>query len=120
MKNLMLAAAMLIGSSVSALANVIEIEMLNRNADGDAIVISVSDDGAGLSQADVSAARERFRQLGPTSGSGLGVSIVDEIVRGHGGRLDLVPLTPGLRAQMRFPRTQPGAGADGGDKNPTG
>ncbi len=93
---------------------------LDANADGDAIVISVSDDGAGLSQADVSAARERFRQLGPTSGSGLGVSIVDEIVRGHGGRLDLVPLTPGLRAQMRFPRTQPGAGADGGDKNPTG
>ena len=40
MKNLMLAAAMLIGSSVSALANVIEIEMLNRNADGEAMVFS--------------------------------------------------------------------------------
>lgn len=40
MKNLMLAAALLIGPSVSALANVIEVEMLNRNADGEAMVFS--------------------------------------------------------------------------------
>lgn len=40
MKNLMLATALLFGSAVSALANVIEVEMLNRNADGEAMVFS--------------------------------------------------------------------------------
>ncbi len=40
MKNLMLATALLFGSAVSALANFIEVEMLNRNADGEAMVFS--------------------------------------------------------------------------------
>ena len=40
MKNTMLAAAFLFGSAMSALANVIEVEMLNRNADGEAMVFS--------------------------------------------------------------------------------
>ena len=40
MKSLMVATALLFGSAVSALANVIEVEMLNRNADGEAMVFS--------------------------------------------------------------------------------
>lgn len=40
MKNLMLATTLLIGSVAPALAETIEVEMLNRNADGDAMVFS--------------------------------------------------------------------------------
>ncbi len=40
MKNLMLATSLLIGSLTPAMAETIEIEMLNRNADGDAMVFS--------------------------------------------------------------------------------
>ncbi len=72
---------------------------------GSEIKISVTDDGSGLSDADITAARERFRQIAPTSGSGLGVSIVDAIVQGHGGAFTLTGLAKGLRADIRLPVT---------------
>ena len=69
----------------------------------DAVEISVADDGAGLSPDDIAGARERFRQVAPTSGSGLGVSIVEAIVQGHGGTFEMRPRDPGLLCVIRLP-----------------
>ncbi|MEL6523411.1 MAG: sensor histidine kinase, partial [Pseudomonadota bacterium] len=51
--------------------SVIDVEARRQ---GDEILITVSDDGIGLSGADIAAAKERFRTVAATSGSGLGVS----------------------------------------------
>ncbi len=67
------------------------------------MVISVADDGVGLTPEEIGAARERFRQFAPTTGSGLGVSIVDAVVQGHGGTMKMRRLQPGLRVEMRLP-----------------
>lgn len=71
--------------------------------DSDQILISVIDNGLGLSEVGRGAAMERFKQVAPTSGSGLGVSIVDAVARGHGGTFKLVPLESGLRAEISLP-----------------
>ncbi len=70
---------------------------------GDSVLVSVSDDGTGIDADKLEAARQRFRQVTATSASGLGVSIVEAVVRGHLGTFEMTPMHPGLRAQMRFP-----------------
>ena len=77
----------------------------------DSVLITVSDNGTGIDADKLEAAMQRFRQVTATSASGLGVSIVDAVVRGHLGTFEMTPMNPGLRAQMRFPR---------GGQNPLG
>ncbi len=67
------------------------------------ITITVSDDGVGLSRDGLAAARERFRTVAASSGSGLGVSIVEAILRGHNGTLELLPRERGLKVVMHMP-----------------
>jgi two-component system sensor histidine kinase TctE len=57
----------------------------------DAVLIEVIDDGPGVPQAVREQVFERFyRHFGTTTGgSGLGLSIAREIVRSHGGRIDI-------------------------------
>ncbi|MDJ0627742.1 MAG: sensor histidine kinase [Rhodobacter sp.] len=69
----------------------------------DWLYLSVSDNGRGISPADLGSARERFRQIAPTSTSGLGLSIVEAIVEGHGGSLGMASLDPGLKVELRLP-----------------
>ncbi len=78
----------------------IEVHAARRVGD---VVISVSDNGVGLSIDEAAAARERFRPVSATSGSGLGVSIVEAVLQGHGGTLEITPLNPGLRIEMTIP-----------------
>lgn len=76
---------------------------------GDA-VITVSDDGPGMAQQDAARAFERFHRADASrtrsdgGGSGLGLSIVDELVRAHGGtvRLDTT-LGEGATFTVRLP-----------------
>ncbi|MEM0946504.1 MAG: sensor histidine kinase [Pseudomonadota bacterium] len=70
--------------------------------DGPRILVSVTDDGTGMTNTQVDAARERFRTFAATSGSGLGISIVEAIAHGHGGSLALRPLANGFRADMEI------------------
>ena len=80
--------------------------LVSLTGDGERIVLSVEDDGTGLSE---DAAREALgrgvRLDETTEGSGLGLSIVRDIVREYGGalRLDRSDLG-GLRATVRLPR----------------
>ncbi len=71
-------------------------------AQQDRICITVADDGVGLGDVDPDRALKRFEQMGPNPGSGLGLSIVDAVVRGHGGTLNLANNEPGLRVELVF------------------
>ncbi|MEM6728563.1 MAG: HAMP domain-containing sensor histidine kinase, partial [Pseudomonadota bacterium] len=73
-----------------------------RRAHG-GVSISVRDDGQGMAAADIPRAFQRFALVGPTSRTGLGVSIVDTIARGHGGQLEIASPGAGLVAEMRLP-----------------
>ncbi len=73
----------------------------------DGVVLTVSDDGPGIAPADRERALERFVRLSAArghDGSGLGLSIVAEVVRAHGGTVwigdsDL----GGARIEVRLP-----------------
>jgi signal transduction histidine kinase/CheY-like chemotaxis protein len=76
---------------------------LSMRLDEDAAVISVQDDGPGLSQDDASRLFGRFQRLSakPTGGessTGLGLSIVKRIVELHGGRISAQSDGPGKGA----------------------
>jgi two-component system, OmpR family, sensor kinase len=64
--------------------------------DADGAVLTVRDHGPGMTSGDLAHATERFYRGDPSrtrqrgGGSGLGLSIVQAIVRAHGGRLDVV------------------------------
>ena len=76
------------------------------------ICIAVCDDGKGLSAAEIPLAMERFRLVGPSSSTGLGLSIVETIVANHNGVFTLSLANPGLCAKMWFPAPAIPAEAD--------
>ncbi|MEZ4319086.1 MAG: ATP-binding protein [Myxococcota bacterium] len=71
--------------------------VVRSRADGDFVGISVSDNGPGIAPTDRKRVFEKFYQadtrlsshVGANRGSGLGLSIVRAVVRGHGGRVEL-------------------------------
>jgi two-component system osmolarity sensor histidine kinase EnvZ len=69
--------------------------------------ISVLDRGPGIALQDIEALKKPFVRGSNSAaipGSGLGLAIVDRMVRGHGGRLALLPRPGGgLEARMEFP-----------------
>ena len=65
----------------------IEIDL--RHADKD-IVVCVRDFGAGIPEAELPFVKERFyKGSSKERGSGIGLSITDEIVKLHGGKLEI-------------------------------
>lgn len=63
-------------------------------ADDGSVIVTVSDDGAGMTDDQMSQAFERFWQADPSGGegrrgTGLGLAIVAEIVKAHEGTVDL-------------------------------
>ena len=63
--------------------------------DADAIAVSVTDDGPGLTADDLASARQRFWQGRSSGGSGLGLAIADRLVRARDGELTLGPAPRG-------------------------
>ncbi len=66
-------------------------------------VVTVSDDGTGLSPSDRSAAFGRFSQVGPSQGSGLGLAIVSSVAQQHQGSLDINPAQTGASLSFTLP-----------------
>jgi signal transduction histidine kinase len=96
----------------SPVGGMIEIDMA---VEGGSLAIRVKDEGAGLSEADVSRLFGRFQRLSarPTAGessTGLGLSIVKRIVELHGGRIRAESAGPGRGST--FTITLPAAAAD--------
>lgn len=80
--------------------------------DGDQITVSVSDAGPGISAEDLPHIFERFNvakkiSRNNPSGSGLGLSIVKQIVEAHGGRI-WAESSEGRGATFRFTLPRPG------------
>jgi two-component system OmpR family sensor kinase len=85
------------------------------SADGERVMVEVSDDGPGVPSAMLPHIFERFYRAGAASarpGSGLGLAIVAEIAAAHGGSATAASRTPaGLRVTLDLPRLASGASA---------
>ncbi len=78
------------------------------SVDGDKVVLEVSDDGPGIVPEERERVFQRFYRIlgqGDSEGSGLGLPIVREICRTHGGSIALRdgPRGKGLRVEVRLP-----------------
>jgi signal transduction histidine kinase len=74
----------------------------------DRIVVTVTDDGPGIPEADRTRVFDRFTRLDDArtrddGGAGLGLAIVRELVRLHGGTVTLGDAAPGLRVAVALP-----------------
>jgi signal transduction histidine kinase len=83
----------------------LEISLVQR---GDEVVVTVDDDGPGIPESERTRVLQRFVRLDEArsrddGGSGLGLSIVDEVTRAHGGSISIEqsPLG-GARIQIRL------------------
>ncbi len=79
-------------------------------SDGDRIMLTVSDSGPGVPEADRARVVERFVRLEQSRsepGSGLGLSLAAAVAHLHGGELRLEDNQPGLRTLLVLPRAGP-------------
>ncbi len=77
---------------------------------GDRVLLTVTDRGPGIPEADRSRVVERFVRLEQSRsqpGSGLGLSLASAVARLHGGELTLVDNAPGLKCIIALPRGGP-------------
>jgi signal transduction histidine kinase len=80
--------------------------LIEARRDGDQVLLSVSDHGPGIPEADRGHAVERFVRLEASRtqpGSGLGLSLASAVATLHGGDLRLDDAHPGLRATLAIP-----------------
>jgi signal transduction histidine kinase len=78
--------------------------------EGDRILLTVSDAGPGIPEADRSRVVDRFVRLEQSRslpGSGLGLSLAQAVAHLHGGELRLEDNHPGLRSIIALPRGGP-------------
>lgn len=86
--------------------------VIEARRDGDSVLLSVTDHGPGIPQADRAHAVERFVRLEASRtqpGSGLGLSLASAVATLHGGELRLGDAHPGLSATLAIP-ARAGAG----------
>lgn len=103
-------ASNLIDNAVRHAASAVTVEV--AEADGGMAALTVTDDGPGIPAADTERVFDRFTRLDEArsrdaGGTGLGLPIVRELVRIHGGTVELEDNEPGLRAVVNLPITAP-------------
>jgi signal transduction histidine kinase len=87
--------------------------VVRATGEGDRILLTVSDPGPGIPEADRSRVVDRFVRLEQSRslpGSGLGLSLAQAVARLHGGELRLEDNRPGLRSVISLPRGGPTPG----------
>jgi signal transduction histidine kinase len=80
--------------------------LIEARRDGDQVLLSVTDHGPGIPEADRRHAVERFVRLEASRtqpGSGLGLSLASAVATLHGGDLRLGDAHPGLSATLAIP-----------------
>jgi signal transduction histidine kinase len=80
--------------------------LIEARRDGDQVLLSVTDHGPGIPEADRKHAVERFVRLEASRtqpGSGLGLSLASAVATLHGGELRLGDADPGLSATLAIP-----------------
>jgi signal transduction histidine kinase len=80
--------------------------LIEARRDGDNVLLSVTDHGPGIPEADRQHAVERFVRLEASRtqpGSGLGLSLASAVATLHGGDLRLADSQPGLRVTLVIP-----------------
>jgi len=80
--------------------------LIEARRDGDQVLLSVTDHGPGIPEADRGHAVERFVRLEASRtlpGSGLGLSLASAVATLHNGDLRLGDANPGLRATLAIP-----------------
>jgi signal transduction histidine kinase len=80
--------------------------LIEARREGDTVLLSVSDRGPGIPEADRKHAVERFVRLDSSRsqpGSGLGLSLASAVATLHGGELRLSDAHPGLVATLAIP-----------------
>jgi signal transduction histidine kinase len=80
--------------------------LIEARSDGGQVLLSVTDHGPGIPEADRRHAVERFVRLEASRtqpGSGLGLSLASAVATLHGGDLRLSDARPGLRATLAIP-----------------
>jgi signal transduction histidine kinase len=93
-------------TSAEAVANNAKDILIEARRDGDQVLLSVTDRGPGIPEADRGHAVERFVRLEASRtqpGSGLGLSLASAVATLHGGALKLDDAQPGLRATLAIP-----------------
>ena len=70
---------------------------------GNALKVTVDNDGASVAAGDVPNIISRFGQVEPGPGSGLGLSIADAVARRHGGKLEVHPKVDGFSVSIILP-----------------
>jgi signal transduction histidine kinase len=94
------------------------------SAEGRYTLVTVTDDGPGIPTADRERVFDRFTRLDDArardaGGAGLGLAIVRELVRRHGGTVRLADAGPGVRAEVRLRAHKPAdLGVVAADKSP--
>lgn len=101
---------------VQALANLVDNAIKYTPSGGKILIVllvttryiefSIADNGSGIPEAYYSKVKERFFRLDSsrsTHGSGLGLSLVDAVVKLHGGTMVFADNKPGLKVMITFP-----------------
>ena len=78
-------------------------------AEGRYAALIVQDDGIGIPKGSGQAAFQRFGQLSEGEGRGLGLAIVQDVLRRHGGEVELLPQERGLVVKIKIPSLSPTA-----------
>jgi signal transduction histidine kinase len=84
---------------------------ISSDGDDNSIVLEVTDEGAGVPPAKSDLVFERFsKAVQGSPGAGLGLAIVRQVVRMHGGTVSFVPVSSGCCVRVVLPRavTSPG------------
>ncbi len=78
---------------------------VNINSDNDVAIVTVKDEGRGISSEDIQLVKQKFyKGRGALRGSGIGLAVVDEIMKEHGGSLNIESeKEKGTQVEISFP-----------------